>query len=83
MIFYIAIMETVDSAKDAEVLEDHLAYLNKYIDGGKIYAKGPFLDHTGGLIIYKVDSFEEAKEIIENDKSIFISKSRRNVHNTA
>ncbi len=70
MIFYVAIMKTVDPVKDAEVLPDHLAYLTKYIDEGKIYAKGPFLDHSGGLIIYEVASFEEAKSLIENDPVI-------------
>ena len=70
MILYAAILKTIDSEKDAEVLEEHKAYLEKYIDEGKIYAKGPFTDHSGGLIIYKVKSFEEAKELIENDPVI-------------
>ncbi len=70
MIFYISIMETVDSEKDGEILKEHLAYLNKYIENGKIFAKGPFTDHSGGLVILKVDSIEEAKNIVENDPVI-------------
>ncbi|WP_352419079.1 YciI family protein [Proteiniborus sp.] len=76
MILYAAIMETIDPKKDAEILDVHKAYLQKYIDEGKIYAKGPFTDHSGGLVIYKVDSFEEAKKLAENDPAI-LEKSRK------
>ena len=75
MILYAAIMKTIDSKKDGEILEEHISYLEKYIDKGKIYVKGPFLDHSGGLVIYNVDSIEEAKEIIDNDPAI-VNKSR-------
>lgn len=70
MIFYVAVLRTIDPEKDAEILDEHKAYLQKYIDNGKIYAKGPFTDHSGGLVIYSVDTIEEAKEIIENDPII-------------
>ncbi|WP_026476511.1 YciI family protein [Alkaliphilus transvaalensis] len=70
MPYYIAFLETIDPEKDAEILEVHKAYLQKYINEGKIYAKGPFTDHTGGLIIYKTNSYEEAKLIAENDPVI-------------
>lgn len=75
MILYAAILETVDSKKDAEILDVHKAYLQKYIDEGKIFAKGPFTDHSGGLVIYKADSYEEAKKLVENDPAV-IEKSR-------
>jgi len=67
MILYLMLMKTIDEKKDAEILDEHKAYLQKYIDEGKIYAKGPFTDHSGGLVIYKVDSIDEAKKLIEND----------------
>lgn len=70
MPYYIAFLETIDSKKDAEILDVHRAYLQKYIDEGSIFAKGPFTDHTGGLIIYKADSYEEAKTIADNDPVI-------------
>ena len=75
MILYAVIMKTIDPEKDEEFLKDHISYLERYIDNGKIYAKGPFLDHSGGLVIYKVASIEEAKEIIENDPAI-VNKAR-------
>lgn len=70
MILYVAILKTIDAKKDAEILDEHKAYLQRYIDEGKIYAKGPFTDHSGGLIIYKVESMDEAKNLIENDPVI-------------
>ena len=76
MIFYVAILETIDAKKDSEILDIHKAYLQKYIEEGKIFAKGPFADHSGGLIIYKTESLEEAKEIAENDP-VIIHNSRK------
>ena len=75
MILYAAILKTIDPVKDAELLEDHIAYLNKYIAEGKIYAKGPFLDHSGGLVIFNVENIDAAREIIDNDP-ISIHKTR-------
>ncbi len=76
MILYAAILETIDSQKDSEILDIHKAYLQKYIDEGKIFAKGPFTDHSGGLVIYKAESFEEAKELAENDPAV-LQKTRK------
>lgn len=70
MILYVAILEAIDSQNDSEMLDIHKAYLQKCIDEGKIYAKGPFTDHSGGLVIYKADSFEAAKELAENDPAV-------------
>lgn len=76
MILYPAILKTIDSQKDAEILEDHLAYLNKIIEEGKIFAKGPFTNHSGGLIIFKTSSYEEARKLIENDP-VILNQSRQ------
>jgi len=76
MILYAAILETIDAIKDMEILDSHKAYLQKYIENGKIYAKGPFTDHSGGLVIYRTDSYEEAKKIAENDPAI-LQNSRK------
>lgn len=70
MILYVAILKTINPTKDEEVLEEHKAYLQKYISEGKIFAKGPFIDHSGGLIIYNVEDIDQAKELIENDPVI-------------
>ncbi len=70
MILYAAILETIDPKKDAELLTTHKEYLQKYIDEGKIFAKGPFTDHSGGLVIYRVNSYEEAESLAKNDPAV-------------
>ena len=75
MPYYVAIMETINPEKDAEILESHKAYLSFQIEAGKIIAKGPFTDHSGGLIIFKTDTYEEAKSIMDQDP-VVIHRSR-------
>lgn len=70
MILYTALLTTIDKVKDDQVLEEHKEYLKKHIEDGKIFAKGPFTDHSGGLVIYSVENIEEAQRIIENDPVI-------------
>ncbi len=67
MPYYIAYLEMIDSKKDEEVLAEHKAYLQKYLEEGTIYAKGPFSDHSGGLIVYKTETEGEALDIANND----------------
>lgn len=69
-ILYAAILKMIDPVKDAEILEEHIEYLNKHIASGKIFAKGPFLDHSGGLVIFETENMEEAKQLIDNDPVI-------------
>lgn len=66
----VAVMEMVDKDIDAKYLEDHITYLNAHIKDKNIYAKGPFLDHSGGLIIFNTDSLDRAKKIMDNDPCI-------------
>lgn len=70
MILYVTILETIDEKKDAEVLEEHIGYLNQKLEEGILIAKGPFTDHTGGLMIYKADSIDEARKLIEADPAV-------------
>ncbi len=70
MILYVTILETIDAEKDAELLDEHIGYLNQKLEEGILIAKGPFTDHTGGLMIYKADSIEEARKLIEADPAV-------------
>lgn len=70
MILYSAYFTTVDKEKDNEILQEHLDYIYKLIDDKVIVAKGPFTDHSGGLIIYKADGMEKALEYVNNDPVI-------------
>lgn len=70
MILYVTILETIDEKKDAELLDIHIDYLNQKLEEGILIAKGPFTDHTGGMMIYKADSIEEARKLIEADPAV-------------
>lgn len=70
MILYVTILEMVDKDKDDEILEEHIGYLNQKLEEGILIAKGPFTDHSGGLMIYKADSIEEARKLIEADPAV-------------
>lgn len=67
MPYYAAIMKTVDKEQDKMVRTEHIEYLNHLIKEGKIFAKGPFTDGSGGLIIFHVASYEEAKHLADQD----------------
>ena len=70
MILYTAYFTTVDKEKDNEILPEHLEYIYKLLDEKVIVAKGPFTDHTGGLIIYKAKDMDEALGYINSDPVI-------------
>lgn len=76
MPFFAVIMETIDPTKDAEILEAHKSYLQHHIDIGNIYAKGPFTDHSGGLIILKTDTLEAAQAVMDSDP-VVLNNTRR------
>ncbi|PTM59539.1 YciI family protein [Desmospora activa] len=58
----------------------HLDYLHTLEQAGKIFAKGPFTDGTGGLVIYIADSFAEAKELAEKDPYVLEGVRRLELH---
>ncbi|TDL31247.1 hypothetical protein E2R51_12790 [Jeotgalibacillus sp. S-D1] len=47
----------------------HRKYLVKEA-GDRLIAAGPFMDHTGGLVIVEVEKLEEAIKIAESDPAV-------------
>ncbi|PIC69864.1 hypothetical protein CSV77_11385 [Sporosarcina sp. P16b] len=76
MAYYTAFLHMIQPEKNAEVLPRHIEYLDRLDEQGKIFARGPFADQSGGLIIYRADSFEEALQLAEADPHV-IEKVRR------
>lgn len=76
MSYYAAILEMLDPERNTELRPQHLEYLQQLEAEGKIFAKGPFTDGSGGLVVYIADSYEEAKEMAEKDPYV-IEKVRR------
>lgn len=76
MRYYAAILHMLDEKKNEEVRPEHIQYLDELDNKGKIFARGPFADGSGGLVVYKVDSYEEALALAKNDPHV-VKGSRR------
>lgn len=68
--YFAAILHMLDPKKNKAVLPRHIEYLNKLDKEGKIFARGPFADGSGGLVVYIADSWEDAVILAENDPHV-------------
>lgn len=80
-------MKTINPAKDEAIRKEHIDYLNDLIEKGKIIAKGPFTDHSGGLVIFRAESIEEAQQLanrdpaaIEKTREFILKEWKSNIH---
>jgi uncharacterized protein len=64
---FAAVFRYDNKEKIPEVRPEHREYLGKLHAEGKLHTAGPFTDDSGSLIVYEVETEQEAKEIIEND----------------
>ena len=64
---FAAVFRYENKDKIPEVRPKHREYLGKLHEEGKIWASGPFTDDSGSLIIYEVETEEEARQLIEED----------------
>ncbi|PMC34281.1 hypothetical protein CJ195_23630 [Bacillus sp. UMB0899] len=76
MAYFAAFLHMIDIEKNNEVRPLHINYLEELDKQGKIFARGPFSDQSGGLVVYIADSFEEAMSLAENDPHV-VQKVRR------
>lgn len=76
MKYYAAILEMLDPEKNQTLRPQHLEYLKKCMDEGKVFACGPFPDGSGGMVIYQADSFEEAEAMAKKDPYV-VEKVRK------
>ena len=60
-------------------LRSHREYLVKVLKE-RLVSAGPFLDHTGGLVITEVQSLEDAEEIAKNDPAVLEGRFNYHVH---
>jgi uncharacterized protein YciI len=56
------------SFRDRPGLAQHLGYTSGYADKGRIV--GPFLDNSGGMMIFDVPTVEEAHTIADADPTV-------------
>ncbi len=61
-----------DSAEVMRLQKEHLAYMSKLADEGKLAIAGPFMDDgdTRGIVIYSVDSLKDARALAMGDPAV-------------
>jgi hypothetical protein len=64
---YVALLTIIDAELNAKVRPAHLDYLDRLYKRNKVVMAGPFEDKSGGMVIYRADTFEEAKALAEAD----------------
>jgi uncharacterized protein YciI len=73
--YFVAFLPTLDAEKSKEIRPQHIEYLKKMKDEGKIFLNGRFPDGTGGLVVYQAETLEEAESYAKNDPFV-IHKAR-------
>ena len=56
--------------RDQPGLEQHLGYMSGYADKGRIVMGGPFLDNSGGMMIFDVPTIDDARAIAQADPTV-------------
>ncbi|MFQ5981552.1 MAG: YciI family protein [Candidatus Heimdallarchaeota archaeon] len=69
---YIAWQVVKDASLIDKFLSAHLDHLETLKKDGRLLMSGPFVipEKSGGMLIFKADSFETAKKIVESDPFI-------------
>jgi hypothetical protein len=67
MIYAAICKYTPDTSLIAKARPSHREYLTKLQSRDKLVISGPFVDDTGGLLVYEGDSVEEVDKMIRED----------------
>jgi uncharacterized protein YciI len=67
MKYFAAFLRMKDLEKNVSFRQQHLDYLLRKRNEGRIFASGRFAGNDGGLVIYTAESFDEAKKLAEAD----------------
>jgi len=83
MKYYAALLLLIDEEKNRTVRPRHLVFLAQQESEGKIFARGPFTDGAGGLVIYQAESLAEARELANSDPYVAEGARRLELHEWA
>ncbi|UQZ81493.1 YciI-like protein [Paenibacillus konkukensis] len=70
----------LDEEKSQTYRSAHLDYLAEKRAEGRIFANGRFVDGAGGLVIYRVESFEAVEALVLNDPYIIHKARNYEIH---
>ncbi|WP_090823375.1 YciI family protein [Paenibacillus sp. yr247] len=80
MIYFVVFLPMLSPEKSVEYRPQHLEYLAKLREEGKIFANGRFLDGAGGLVIYMAESFEQVQRFVEQDPYVIYKARGFEIH---
>jgi uncharacterized protein len=80
MKYFVALLHVVDEEKNRSVRPRHLAFLDERESRGQVFARGPFTDGTGGLVIYCAASLDEAQDLAASDPYVLEGARRLELH---
>ena len=70
MVHAIALLWIVDREANQRLRPAHLDYIARLRREGKVVMAGPFADGSGGMVIYRVESMDEARRLVLDDPVI-------------
>ncbi len=74
---YVVLLDQIKGINTTEShICEHVEFLKNLEEKGQLELGGPFIDHKGGMLIIKAESFDEAKEIAHSDP--FVKSGVRN-----
>ncbi|MBH0162871.1 YciI family protein [Fictibacillus sp. 26RED30] len=80
MAYFAAILHMEKPELNQEFRQAHLDYLAELVTQDKVHLKGPFLDGAGGMVVYKAESLDEAKQLAEEDPYVKEGVRRLELH---
>jgi len=83
MKYYAAFLKMQDPDKSRDLRPQHLEFLTQEEGKGRIFARGRFVDNSGGLVIYVAESLEEARAIAERDPYVTSGARALDLHEWA
>ena len=67
MKYFVVLLPMKDSDKSRDFREQHLSFLEKMRNSGRVVANGKFTDGSGGMVIYKAKSYEDCMTSVKMD----------------
>lgn len=80
MAYFAAILHMAKPELNQQYRPNHLKYLEELEADGKIFKKGPFIDGSGGMVIYIADSLDEAQQLAKSDPYVIEGVRRLELH---
>ncbi|MDT8862150.1 hypothetical protein N0O92_18215 [Alkalihalobacillus sp. MEB130] len=80
MKYYSVFLPLINPEKSKRLKNQHVNYVGKLRDEGKIYANGHFNDGAGDLVIYYESSYETVETYVQRDPYVFHKARDYEIH---